>query len=476
MVFSSIVFIFVFLPVTLLGYYISQNIYIKNVWLLIVSLIFFGWNQPQYLWIIVANILINYCSGMALATVEKRKKAILVLTIILNLGILFYFKYFDFAVQTLNHVARTHFELFEIVLPVGISFFTFQGMSYVIDVYREDVSVQKNIFKLALYIILFPQLIAGPIVRYKDIETELTERNVSLEDFCEGIESFIVGLGKKVLIANTMAVTVDSIWQNLHGNTCIVAWLGSIAYTLQIFFDFSGYSDMAIGLGRMFGFHFCENFRLPYTSRNISEFWRRWHISLSAWFRDYVYIPLGGNHKKVYRNLAVVFLLTGLWHGASWNFVLWGIWHGMFILFERYLKNGKPSHAEGIAQEKKNSTIQEISSRLYTLMVVNFGWILFRAPRLKDAGRYILTMIGITGTEAPGFTLRWYMDNWTIVMMAVGLLASTHLPQCMGEMITKRVSEQAVSAFKYLVLLLVLSLSMIRIVSGTYNPFIYFQF
>ena len=321
------------------------------------SLVFFGWSQPNYLWIILLNIAINYIGAMLIDKMKSIRKIILLLTVVSNFGILFYFKYFDFAIESINQIFGTTFSLRDIVLPIGISFFTFQGMSYVIDVYRKDVPAQKNIFKLGLYIVLFPQLIAGPIVRYKDIAQEIDKRHVNVEEFCAGIEKFIIGLGKKAIIANTMALTADAIWNNgVLQNTWIMSWVGSIAYTLQIYFDFSGYSDMAIGLGRMFGFHFNENFNLPYISKNITEFWRRWHISLSSWFRDYVYIPLGGNRKNVYLNLAIVFLLTGVWHGAAWNFIVWGIWNGVFILIERVIrmKNKKKK-----IQKKQNKGYNE---------------------------------------------------------------------------------------------------------------------
>lgn len=324
MVFSSIVFIFLFFPLTILGYYLI-NPKFRNYWLLFVSLIFFGWSQPNYLWIIVLNIVINYVAAYCLENSHKYKKIILVTAIAVNLGILFYFKYFNFILDSVNKLFALSLELREIILPIGISFFTFQGMSYTIDVYRKTVRAQKNPLKVALYITLFPQLIAGPIVRYTDIAAEIDKRTVSSDDFCAGIERFILGLGKKAVIANAMASCVDGIWNagidHVAWNTL---WIGSIAYSMQIYFDFSGYSDMAIGMGKMFGFHFNENFNLPYMSRSISEFWRRWHISLGSWFRDYVYIPMGGNRKRVYFNLAIVFLLTGLWHGASWHFVAWG--------------------------------------------------------------------------------------------------------------------------------------------------------
>lgn len=325
-------------------------------------------------------------------------------------------------------------------------------MSYVIDVYRNTVSVQKNPLKVALYITLFPQLVAGSIVRYSDIATEIDNRKLSLDDLSEGITRFIIGIGKKAIIANGLAEVVDSIWKaGISNNTVAIAWFGSIAYSLQIFYDFSGYSDMAIGIGRMLGFHFSENFDRPYISKSISEFWRRWHVSLSSWFRDYIYIPLGGNRSHVYRNLFIVFLLTGVWHGVAWNYIFWGVYNGFFILLERFLKN------------KKN-----ISSHIYTLLIVNIGWVFFRADTIIDAIKYLGTMFGIGLSSTPGFTLGWYLSNWS---MALVILAVLDITGVLG-----RLSNRLPLIVKYIVLYAILFLSVIRIVSGTYNPFIYFQF
>ena len=472
MVFSSTLFIFVFLPITLLGYYILRG-QLRNYWLLLVSLIFFGWSQYQYLWIILLNIVINYACAMLIDFFVSKKKFILFCSVFANLAILFYFKYFDFVIDSINMVTHTSFALREIVLPIGISFFTFQGMSYVIDVFREDVPVQKNIFKVGLYIVLFPQLIAGPIVRYKDIEREINDRKVILEDFSSGIERFILGVAKKAIIANTMAVMVDSIWNHgIDTASAPILWFGSVAYTLQIYFDFSGYSDMAIGLGRMFGFHFNENFHLPYVSETISEFWRRWHISLSSWFRDYVYIPLGGNRKNVYLNLAIVFLLTGVWHGASWHFILWGIWHGIFILIERYIRIRNKSR--GV--KKTNSFFRSCLLKIYTLFIVDIGWILFRADNISLAFQYIATMFHLVIPERVGYSLFWYLDRWTIVIMLFGILFASSLPTKIGRYLKNVMPARVFEVFKYILLLLLFYMALIRIVAGTYNPFIYFQF
>ena len=489
MVFSSTLFLFCFLPVTLTGYYISHILDKKilgsrkesgNYWLLIMSVIFFSWSQMGYLWIIVLNIFINYIGAWSLDLEKKRHgttvaKCILALTVAANLAILFYYKYYDFTVDTLNSLFGMDIPVRNIILPIGISFFTFQAMSYTIDVYRGKAGVQRNPLKLALYVMLFPQLIAGPIVRYTDVETEIDERKVSLDDFYSGAGRFIRGLGKKALIANTMAVTVDGIFsRGAENNTVAIAWLGAVAYALQIYFDFSGYSDMAIGLGRMFGFHFLENFNLPYISRSVTEFWRRWHISLSTWFRDYVYIPLGGNRLGTlvtYRNLFIIFLLTGIWHGAAWHYVFWGIWHGIFMLTERFLRSRK--HRSG-------TFLCDILSHGYTLFVVLTGWIFFRADSLAQAFRYLKTMFGRGLGPEPGFSVMWYLDRWTALMLFAGIILSTGLPIKAAEMI--RAKFEACSklpvyeALRDILLLALLLLSSMRIVSGTYNPFIYFQF
>ncbi len=476
MVFSSTLFIFMFLPITLLGYFLIPG-KLKNYWLLFVSLIFFAWSQPNYLWIILLNVVINYFAAMGIHYKKKYKKPILALAIIANLAILFYFKYIDMAITSINKITGLNLSLLNVVLPIGISFFTFQGMSYTIDVYRDQVPVQKNIFKVALYIMLFPQLIAGPIVRYTDIAEEIDKRSVSLDDFTAGIERFIIGLGKKAIIANTLAETVDTIWGNgAASNVWYIAWLGSICYTLQIFFDFSGYSDMAIGLGRMFGFHFCENFNLPYISKSITEFWRRWHISLSSWFRDYVYIPLGGNRKHVYLNLAIVFLLTGIWHGASYHYVVWGVWNGAFMLIERRLGVGKKSKLSSTKESEPPRIGRTIVSKIYTLFVVNLGWVIFRAPSTKEAVQYIATMFGILLPESSYFTIFWYLDKWTLTILIAGIICASSIPSKVATRMEKCIPHKCYICCKYILLIGLLYLSMLRVVSGTYNPFIYFQF
>lgn len=535
MVFSSTLFLFCFLPVTLAGYYSSilldkrvfgSRKFFSNYWLLIMSLLFFAWSQLNYVWIILLSIFINYVGALGIDSfrrhdgrrpeVESKErkseemsasfipaKICLFVTILANLALLFYFKYFDFTIDTLNKVLSKSIPLREIALPIGISFFTFQAMSYTCDVYVRRAGVQRNLFKLALYVMLFPQLIAGPIVRYTDVQAEIDYRHVTIDDFSEGARRFILGLGKKALIANTMAVTVDSIFaQGIENNTVAIAWLGAVAYSLQIYFDFSGYSDMAIGLGRMFGFHFLENFNLPYISRSITEFWRRWHISLSSWFRDYVYIPLGGNRHgavKTYRNLFIIFLLTGIWHGAAWHYIFWGIWHGAFMLLERSFRrqNGTArkcrdgmSKRDGEDIVMRNGIVFRILQHIYTLLIVIIGWIFFRADSLREAFWYLKTMLGRALGSEPGFSVMWYLDRWTVLMLIVGILLSAGMPGILfdrfrdGDIVETGVrvgskaerSEGFVNVLRDICLLLILLLSGMNIVSGSYNPFIYFQF
>lgn len=469
MVFSSNLFIFFFLPLTIWGYFFLGKRF-QNIFLLLMSTIFFAWSQPNYLWLIWLNIFTNYLCALFIAKFSNAvmRRLFLLSALIVNLGLLIYFKYFNFLIDSANNLFHMELTPKNIILPIGISFFTFQGLSYVIDVYRKNVAVQKNLFKVALYILFFPQLIAGPIVKYSDVELQINHREISIDDFSVGLKRFIIGLGKKAILANTLAVMVDNIWNyGVAHYTVAIAWLGCVGYTLQIYFDFAGYSDMAIGLGRIFGFHFNENFNLPYISKNITEFWRRWHISLSTWFREYVYIPLGGNRKHVYLNLAIVFLLTGIWHGAAWNYILWGIWHGIFILAERYVKKNN------ICIIKKGTTIL---SRIYTLSVVGVGWILFRADNLDSAITYLKAMFGISLSTTPGFDVFWYLNKWNVTILIIAIILSTELPGKLAIRIRNTISENTYFIVEKIFLLLLFTFSLIRIVAGTYNPFIYFQF
>ncbi len=493
MVFSSTIFLCFFLPIMIIGYYILPK-KLKNLYLLLGSLFFYAWGEPKYIFIMLASIAGNYCFGMLVhvfCSNPKLRKWMIVLTIIYNLGILFYFKYFVFAIESINEMSGAGLTVPEIVLPIGISFYTFQGMSYVIDVYREEGEtdesgqrqsfVQKNPLNLALYISMFPQLIAGPIVRYKDIRDSLTNRVLNASRFASGIERFIIGLAKKAILANTIGEVADKIFAGdytMMGTG--TAWLGALCYTLQIYYDFSGYSDMAIGLGRIFGFDFMENFNYPYISRSITEFWRRWHISLSSWFRDYLYIPLGGNRKgiiRTYINLLIVFLATGFWHGAAWGFIIWGLWHGLFMVVERLLKIGKCKPLI------KNVKLRSVCNWLYTMIVVMLGWVLFKTVMLEDALSYIGVMLHTHTPDYIAFTTRYYLDNKLIFMLVIAVIAALPwrelLPGRAGKLLNELNTLPAVHPaviIRRILLIGLLIICMMFIMNNTYNPFIYFRF
>jgi len=472
MVFSSSIFLFFFLPLVIVGYYaFKENRWLCFMFLLLASLFFYAWGEPRYVLIMLLSIVINYFSGLciytSIAAKEKKiAKILLFLSIACNLGILFYFKYLNFTINTFNEFLNTSFEYHQIVLPIGISFFTFQGMSYVFDLYQQKVKVQKDPVILAFYISFFPQLIAGPIVRYIDIEKQIYHRKESVDKFVSGAHRFIIGLSKKLIIANSMGYVTDLIFANQTAeNTTATAWLGVICYAFQIYFDFSGYSDMAIGLGRMFGFEFLENFNYPYISKTITEFWRRWHISLSSWFRDYVYIPLGGNRKgNVYINLLIVFVLTGFWHGASFNFIVWGLWHGLFLIVERLFT----------AREIKSKYLVPLRYTL-TMLIVLFGWVFFRSPDLRYALSYLCIMLGIVQPENAGFTIWYYLSPKIIFMLSLAALASTPVLKMAGNIL--RIQNNVILKATTSVLLFALFFVDIVIVTSTsYNPFIYFRF
>lgn len=483
MVFSNAVFLFIFLPIVILGYYILRG-RARNYWLLMVSIIFYAWNKPSFTIILLGSIVLNYTGALLVEKAQKQsgRKIWLFITVAANLGLLFYFKYFNFTINTLNRLFDTNIQFAEVILPIGISFFTFQGLSYVVDVYRNDVSAQKNVFKLGMYISMFPQLVAGPIVRYKDVAAEIEDRSVTLEDFSYGIQRFIIGLFKKIIIADTMAVIANAMFdRDPILNSVSMAWLGIIAYSLQIFFDFAGYSDMAIGLGRMFGFHFLENFNYPYISKSITEFWRRWHISLSSFFRDYVYIPLGGNRKHVYLNVAIVFLLTGVWHGAAFTYIAWGIWHGIFNIAEKLLKSIKKSkQGEEEEQAASHNRVRRIAisgfQHIYTLMAVIIGWVMFRASGLTHAKNYILSLFGQHNPEVSAYNVWLYLDKWTIPIMILGIFMCTPIFKKIYEIIKDKVNENILIPVKYIVLLIALMLCVLQVASNTYSAFIYFQF
>ena len=468
LVFSSSIFLFLFLPIVLVGYHLIKANY-RIYFLTIASLIFYAWGEPKYISVMLASICLNYILGLLINATEKNRKyirkTVLLIAVAGNLGILFYYKYLNFAIENMNYFFNTDFVYHNIIMPIGISFFTFQGMSYVIDLYFKNVKVQKNPFYVAFYISFFPQLIAGPIVRYIDIEEQIYKRTESLEKFTAGAKRFIIGLSKKVIIANTVGYTADQVFANSAlENTAATAWVGIICYTFQIYFDFSGYSDMAIGLGKMFGFDFLENFNYPYVAKTLTEFWRRWHISLSTWFRDYLYIPLGGNRSgNVYVNLFIVFVITGLWHGASFNFIIWGLWHGLFLIIERALKLTKV--------ENRNVVILRYP---ITMLIVVVGWVFFRVEGLQEALNYLGIMFGVVQPENAGFTVCYYLSMRVSLALVLAIIAS--LPILKGKFF-KLIEQRPVWNFASAIMSLILFfVSIAFVVSSSYNPFIYFRF
>ncbi len=485
MVFSTIIFLCVFLPITIIGYYIMPS-KLKNYWLLFFSLVFYAWGEPKFVWVMLLSILLNYVLGMSIAKCgtgqgyQRRKKTAVALAVVLNMGILFLFKYLTFTMETVQKLIP-EFPVVAIALPIGISFYTFQGLSYVIDVYRGE-SAQRNPFKLALYISMFPQLIAGPIVRYKDVSGALAQRVHSANRFAKGAERFVIGLAKKAILANMTGELANSIMTGDFGTmSTSVAWLGAFAYTLQIYFDFSGYSDMAIGLGKIFGFDFMENFNYPYISRSVREFWRRWHISLSGWFRDYVYIPLGGSRTgNVYLHLAIVFLVTGIWHGAAWGFLIWGMWHGLFVLLERLLTN------KGIiGKSKQKHFMVSVLGWIYTMFVVIMGWVLFGIVDLREFVEYVAIMFGKNSGAYTAYGLRYYLSNQMIFYLAVAAISCipwknvfAAIWKTVGDD-TKQLPEGVCVMFeiiKKVLFVILLILCFVFVINSSYNPFIYFRF
>lgn len=480
MVFSSPVFLFGFLPIALLIYYLSPRL-IKNFVLLLCSLSFYAWGEVFYLFVMLFSILSNYFIGILIYRYKGQngqRKLVVTIGIAINVLLLVSFKYANFISDNVNIVLValdvSVLDLAPVHLPLGISFFTFQAISYIVDVYRKEVPAQNNIFNLALYISLFPQLIAGPIVRYHDVSLQITSRSHSLELFGSGVQRFIYGLAKKMLIANPLGEVADSIF-SLSGNelTMPLAWIGIIAYSLQIFFDFSGYSDMAIGLGRMFGFRFLENFNYPYISTSLQEFWRRWHISLSTWFRDYIYIALGGNRVstiRVYLNLLLVFILTGFWHGASWSFLIWGLFHGVFLASE---------HAGfSIVLKKLYKPIQHI----YLLSVIIIGWVFFRAETLTQAIAYLKSLFAFSNYQTSSYQYAQVLSYEAIYAFGIGLVLCLPLYPLFLQYLEKISQKNIIKLMFYIdipkliILSLLLFFSMIKIASSTYNPFIYFRF
>ncbi len=473
MVFSSFIFLIYFLPITVLGYYLMPGKG-KNLWLLLASLIFYAWGEPKYIILMLVSILINYGLGLLIEAGNSQtgRKAWMIFSVIYNLGILVWFKYLHFFADTVDSVfgltlVEQHPFLETITMPIGISFFTFQILSYVIDVYRKDVKAQRNPLKLALYISLFPQLIAGPIVRYIDVAEQIEHRTVTFDKAYQGTVRFMRGFIKKVLLSNTLAqVAAMAFDDKLAVGSMSMAWIGIICYSLQIYFDFSGYSDMAIGLGKIFGFDFLENFNYPYISGSVREFWRRWHISLSSWFRDYLYIPLGGSRKgawRTYRNLFIVFFVTGLWHGASYNFILWGLFHGVFLVLERWKL--------GAFLER----IPQVFRHIYTLLIVMIAWVFFRAETLPEAGQYLLQMVNVTHWNWN--TVYTNINPEQVTFMILGILFSLPVVDRFTERFVENGRRKQVWNSLYLAVVGgVFILSICYMTGSGFNPFIYFRF
>lgn len=484
MIFASSLFIFLFLPFTLAVYFLIR-VELRNIFLLVMSLIFYAWGEPVYVLIMISSILMNYTIGVLLYFQRYKpikflsEQRILAVCLIANLGFLFYFKYSNFFINNINlffeqiklkPITNSH-----IALPIGISFFTFQAISYIIDVYRKETDVQLNPVNCGLYVALFPQLIAGPIVRYHDVAKQIASRTVTHYQFSSGIQRFIFGLAKKTILANPLGEVANKIF-NVPSNdiTTGMAWLGIACYTLQIYFDFSGYSDMAIGLGRLFGFEFLENFNYPYIAQSIRDFWRRWHISLSTWFRDYLYIPLGGNRGssfRTYLNLWIVFLMCGLWHGASWNFVIWGALHGAYLVIER------------LCLQTCLNRLWRPLQHLYTLLLVIIGWVFFRSESLIQAVRYLESMMGVTDADGIKYYALFYCDLKTVLTLIMGCLLATPSAKWLGTKLYRRIENSRCFAFQlvlsngyYCLLVILFLLSVSCLAAGTYNPFIYFRF
>jgi len=462
MVFSSQIFLFFFFPTVVLGYFLLYKNLYKNVWLILTSVLFYAYGEPRFILVLLVMTILNWGISWAMCRYGDFKKIFFVVAITVNVLLIAVFKYSGFIVNNVNEGLKLNFPEPNITLPIGISFFTFQAISYIIDVYRGDVEVSKTPLQIGLYLMFFPQLIAGPIIRYKSIAKEISDRKETISDVSAGIERFIIGLGKKVLLSNTLGEAVDLIFGGTLESSVLLSWIGAITYMLQIYYDFSGYSDMAIGLGRIFGFHFMENFNHPYISKSITEFWHRWHISLSSWFRDYVYIPLGGNRvseKRLLFNLLVVWILTGIWHGANWTFVVWGLYNFTFLIIEKFAK-----------MEQKH--IPQFIRHVGTLLIVLIGWVIFRSDSLSSAYEYLQNMFGVAGCALVNDTAILYLkENITVILIAC---------VCGYPIVNKlnliRIPKQVVEAGKFIGLAAVFIFSLSFIIKGAYNPFIYFNF
>lgn len=468
MVFSSAVFLFAFLPVVFILHTVIRNTTARNVLLIVASLIFYAWGEPVYVVLLLASILINYLLGRFV----WGRKPVLVAAVIVNLAFLIVFKYAGFIVQSINAIPFISLKEPKISMPIGISFYTFQAMSYVIDTYRDERKRPGSFLDVMLYVCLFPQLVAGPIVKYNSVREQLQDRQVSAEGVASGIQRFIVGLSKKMLIANVMAVAVDRMFAlDMAQLDMASAWAGAVCYMLQIYFDFSGYSDMAVGMGKMFGFTFPENFDYPYTACSIRQFWKKWHISLTSWFREYLYFPIGGNRKGRARTLFnrfFVFLCTGIWHGADWTFVVWGIYHGVLTMLETVLVKDKKDKNAGKAADSARSVIR-VLGHIYTLLAVMIGFVIFRADSMRQAVHFIASMFSFGATAVGTMTAVSVMSPLFIITLIIAAVACTP--------VLRMLPKNAVTRLLGMVLTIILyMLCIMEIAAGSYNPFIYFRF
>lgn len=467
MVFSSISFLYYFLPCVLILYFIIPKKF-RNFMLLISSLFFYFYGEPIYILLMIFEIISTYIYGILIdrAKKEKSKKIFLALGIITNVSLLGLFKYADFIIENVNAIFMTNIKLLRLALPVGISFYTFQTISYLIDLYKENAKVQKSLLKLALYVSLFPQLIAGPIVRYVDIEKQLEERKTSFSKFSLGVRRFVIGLSKKVLLANNLAKLSD-IFLQADEKSIVFYWIYAIAITLYIYLDFSAYSDMAIGLGKMFGFEFLKNFNYPYISKTITEFWRRWHISLGTWFRDYVYIPLGGNRVskiKLYRNILIVWLLTGLWHGADWTFVIWGLYFGIILIIEKTFLL------------KKLEKMPSFINRIYVLILVIISFIIFNAENIQQAIQQIGGLIGITEKSIITNSTIYYLKSYGLIILTSIIAVTPILKNILIKIKENKNMDKIINALEPVVLSILLVICTGYLVDNSFNPFLYFRF
>ena len=463
MVFTSITFLYYFLPIVLLIYFITPYKY-RNGILLLSSLIFYFYGEPKYILLMIFEVLLAYFSMLIVS--KSNNKLLYILTIIIHILLLCIFKYLNFFTSNINSIFNINLPLSNIILPIGISFYTFQIISYEIDVYKKRVNVQKNLLKLATYIFMFPQLIAGPIVRYSDIEHELDKRKHSFDNFSYGVERFMIGLFKKVLIANTLG-ELSNILITSTDISILLYWIFAVSYMLQIYFDFSGYSDIAIGIGRIFGFHFLENFNYPYMATSITDFWHRWHISLSSWFRDYIYIPLGGNRKgvkKQIRNILIVWLLTGLWHGANYTFIVWGLLFGIMLIIEKFI----------LSKYLKNTPY--IIKRIYTLFIVLISFVIFRADNINEAFNIIKGLFGFnTKVFSNSFTI-YYLKSYFIILLLGIILSTPLLSNIITRLRKNNVVNKIINLFEPLLIILILVLVTACLIDNSYNPFLYFRF